>query len=137
MKITVLKSTVETALAPIVKMVASAKLPADFHPTLTFRSDRQSLSVGCTLPGQQLSVVLSDAVFDERNASFDVNLEMFRRMTAAATGTRLSIEQDAAHVVLSCDDRFIGQLVPMTYNLDSRQRITRNVMDCRILYLCH
>ncbi|MBQ9367365.1 MAG: hypothetical protein IJT83_06250 [Victivallales bacterium] len=33
MKITVLKSTVEAALAPILKMVANAKLPADFHPS--------------------------------------------------------------------------------------------------------
>jgi hypothetical protein len=48
MKITVLKSTVESALAPVLKMVSNAKLPADFHPTPTFQSDKQSLSVGCT-----------------------------------------------------------------------------------------
>ena len=120
MRITVLKSTVEAALGPIVKMVSAAKLPADFHPVLTFQSDKQSLSVGCTLPSQQMFVSLADAVFDEKNASFDVNLEMFRRMIAAATGTRLSVEQDAAHVVLNCDDRFIGQLVPMTSKPDAR-----------------
>ena len=77
MKITVLKSTFESALAPILKMVSSAKLPADFHPTLTIQSDKQSLSIGCTLPEQQFSVVLTDAVFDEKNTSFDVNLKMF------------------------------------------------------------
>ena len=85
MKITVLKSTVESALAPVLKMVSNAKLPADFHPTLTFQSDKQSLSVGCTLPEQQLSVVLPDAVFDEKNTSFDVSLEMFRRLVASAS----------------------------------------------------
>ena len=120
MRITVLKSTIEAALAPILKMVSAAKLPADFHPTLTFQSDKQSLSVGCTLPEQKLSVVLSDAVFDEKGTAFDVNLEMFRRMIADATGTRLSIEQDAAHVLLNCDERFIGQLVPMTSKPDAR-----------------
>ena len=120
MKITVLKSTVETALAPILKMVASAKLPADFHPTLTFQSDKQSLSVGCSLPEQKLSIVLTDAVFDEKNASFDVNLDIFNRMTAATMGTRLSIEQDAAHVMLNCDDHFIGQLVTMTAKCDAK-----------------
>ena len=112
MKITVLKSTVESALAPVLKMVSNAKLPADFHPTLTFQSDKQSLSVGCTLPEQQLSVVLPDAVFDEKNTAFDVSLEMFRRLVASAKENHLSIEQDAAHVVLNCDDRFLGQLVP-------------------------
>ena len=85
MKITVLKSTVESALAPVLKMVSNAKLPADFHPTLTFQSDKQSLSVGCTLPEQQLSVVLPDAVFDEKNTSYDVSLEMFRRLVASAS----------------------------------------------------
>ncbi|MBR4675460.1 MAG: hypothetical protein IKP00_13420 [Victivallales bacterium] len=120
MRITVLKSTVETALAPILKMVASAKLPPDFHPTLTFQSDRQSLSVGCSLPEQKLSVVLTDAVFDEKNASFDVNLEIFNRMSIATIGTRFSIETDAAHVMLNCDDHFIGQLVPMTSKCDAK-----------------
>ena len=114
MKITVLKTTVEAALAPILKMVSATKLSADLPPKLTFQSDKQSLSIGCTLPEQQLSVVLPDAVFDEKNTSFDVNLEMFRRLVAPAKGNHLSIEQDAAHVVLNCDDRFIGQLVPMT-----------------------
>ncbi|MBR4221840.1 MAG: hypothetical protein IKR81_11825 [Victivallales bacterium] len=125
MKITVLKSTVESALAPILKMVSNAKLPNDFHPTLTIQSDKQRITIGCTLPEQQLSVVLPDAVFDEKNASFDVNLEMFRRMIAAATGTRLSIEQDAAHVVLNCDERFIGQLVPMTSKNDAKFQIPK------------
>ncbi len=120
MKITVLKSTVETALAPILKMVASAKLPADFHPTLTFQSDKQNLTVGCSLPEQKLSVALTDAVFDEKIASFDVNLDIFNRMTAATMGTRLSIEQDAAHVMLNCDDHFIGQLVTMTSKCDAK-----------------
>ena len=103
MKITVLKSTVESALAPILKMVSCSKLPSDFHPTLTFKSDRQRITIGCTLPEQQLSVVLLDAVFDEKNTSFDVNLEMFQRMTTTVKGNRLSIELDAAHVVLNCD----------------------------------
>ena len=126
MKITVLKSTVESALAPILKMVSSAKLPADFHPVLTFQSDKQSLSIGCTLPEQQLSVVLPDAVFDEKNTSFDVNLEMFRRLVAPAKGNHLSIEQDAAHVVLNSDDRFIGQLVPMTSKSDAKFQIPKD-----------
>ncbi|MBQ9368149.1 MAG: hypothetical protein IJT83_10240 [Victivallales bacterium] len=114
MRITVLKSTVETALTPILKMVASAKLPAEFHPTLTFQSDKQSLSIGCSLPDQQLSVALPDAAFNEKNAAFDVSLDIFNGMSAATIGTRFSIEQDAAHVRLNCDDHFIGQLVPMT-----------------------
>ena len=126
MKVTVLKSTVETALAPILKMVSGAKPPIDFHPTLTFQSGRQSLSVGCTLPDQQLAVDLPDAAFDERNASFDVSLEMFRRLTAAVKGTTLSIEQDAAHVTLSCDGQFIGQLVPMTSRNDRKFQIPRD-----------
>ena len=126
MRVTVLKSTVEAALVPIVKMVSNAKLPADFHPVLTFQSDKQSLSVGCTLPSQQMSLALIDASFDEKGTAFDVNLEMFRRMVAAATGTRLSIEQDAAHVVLNCDDRFIGQLVPMTSKPDARFQMLKD-----------
>ncbi|MBQ9366257.1 MAG: hypothetical protein IJT83_00635, partial [Victivallales bacterium] len=126
MKITVLKSTVESALAPILKMVSNAKLSNDFHPTLTIQSDKQRITIGCTLPEQQLSIVLPDAVFDEKNTAFDVNLEMFRRMIAAATGTRLSIEQDAAHVVLNCDERFIGQLVPMTSKSDAKFQIPKD-----------
>ena len=123
MKITVLKSTVETALSPILKMVSGAKPPIDFHPTLTFQSDRQSLSVGCTLPDQQLAVDLPDAVFDERNAIFDISLEMFRRLTATVKGTTLSIVQDASHVTLDCDGQFIGQLVPMTSRNDRKFQI--------------
>ena len=126
MKITVLKSTVESALAPILKMVSNAKLPNDFHPTLTIKSDRQRITIGCTLPEQQLSVVLPDAVFDEKNTSFDVNLEMFQRMTTTVKGNRLSIEQDAAHVVLNCDERFIGQLVTMTSQNDTKFQITKD-----------
>jgi hypothetical protein len=126
MKITVLKTTVETALAPILKMVSATKLSADLRPKLTFQSDKQSLSIGCTLPEKQLFVALADAVFDEKNASFDVNLEMFQRMTAAVKGNRLSIEQDAAHVVLNCDERFIGQLVPMTSMSDAKFQIPKD-----------
>ena len=126
MKITVLKSTVEAALAPILKMVSNAKLPNDFHPTLTIQSDKQRITIGCTLPEQQLSVVLPDAVFDEKNTSFDVNLEMFQRMTTTVKGNRLSIEQDAAHVVLNCDERFIGQLVPMTSKNDAKFQIPKD-----------
>ena len=119
MKITILKSTVETALVPILKMVANARLSPDCKPTLTFQSDKQSLSIGCTLPEQKLSIVLPDAVFDEKNASFDVSLEMFRRLLDTAKGAHLSIEQDA-FVVLNCDERFIGQLVPMTTKCDAK-----------------
>ncbi len=126
MKITVLKTTFETVLAPVLKMAANARLSPDCKPTLTFQSDKQSLSVGCTLPEQKLSIVLPDAVFDEKNASFDVNLEMFQRMTAAVKGNRLSIEQDAAHVVLNCDERFIGQLVPMTSMSDAKFQIPKD-----------
>ena len=126
MKITVLKSTVESALAPILKMVSNAKLPNDFHPTLTIQSDKQRITIGCTLPEQQLSVVLPDAVFDEKNTSFDVNLEMFQRMTTTVKGSRLSIEQDAAHVVLNCDERFIGQLVPMSSKSDAKFQIPKD-----------
>ena len=126
MKITVLKSTVESALAPILKMVSCSKTPNDFHPTLTFQSDKQSLSVGCTLPEQKLSIVLPDAVFDEKNAVFDVNLEMFNRLVSAPKGNRLSIEQDAAHVTLNCDERFIGQLVPMTSKTDAKFLIPKD-----------
>ena len=126
MKITVLKSTVESALAPILKMVSNAKSSNDFHPTLTIQSDKQRITIGCTLPEQQLSVVLPDAVFDEKNASFDVNLEMFQRMTATVKGSRLSIEQDAAHVMLNCDERFIGQLVPMTSKSDAKFQIPKD-----------
>ena len=126
MKITVLKSTVEAALAPILKMVSAAKLPNDFKATLTFQSDKQKITIGCTLPEQHLIVVLPDAVFDERNTAFDVNLEMFRRLIATAKGDRLSIEQDAAHVVLNSDERFIGQLVPMTSKNDAKFQIPKD-----------
>ena len=132
MKITVLKSTVEAALAPILKMVSAAKLPGDFNATLTFQSDKQRITIGCTLPEQQLSVSLADAVFDERNTSFDVNLEMFRRLIATSKGNRLSFEQDAAHVVLNCDERFIGQLVPMTSKSDAKFQIPRDA-DATVL----
>ena len=126
MKITVLKSTVEEALAPILKMVANAKLPADCHPTLTFQSDKQRITIGCTLPEQQLSIVLLDAVFDEKNTAFDVNLDMFRRLLASSKGARLSIETDTAHVMLNCDERFIGQLVPMTSKSDIKFAIPKD-----------
>ena len=126
MKITVLKSTVETALAPILKMVASVKLPIDFQPTITFQSDRQNLAIGCTLKEQKLSMVLPDAVFDMRNTTFDVNLEMFNRLLGTANGTRISIERDTAHVVLSCDERFIGQFSPMDSRSDARFQIPKD-----------
>ena len=84
MKITVLKSMVETALAPILKMVSAAKLPGDFNATLTFQSDKQRITIGSTLPEQHLSVALPDAVFDKRNTAFDVSLEMFRRLIATS-----------------------------------------------------
>ena len=125
MKITVLKSTVETALAPILKMVASVKLTIDYQPALTFQSDRQSLAIGCTLNEQELSMVLPDAVFDMRDTAFDVNLEMFNRLLGTANGTRISIERDVAHVVLSCDERFIGQLAPMDSRSDAKFQIPK------------
>ena len=126
MKITVLKSTVETALAPILKMVASVKLPIDYQPTITFQSDKQSLAIGCTLNEQKLSMVLPDAVFDMRNTTFDVNLEMFNRLLGTANGTRISIERDVAHVVLSCDERFIGQLAPLDSRSDAKFQIPKD-----------
>ena len=79
MRITVPKSAVEAALAPILKMISGVKLPDDFHPTLTVQSDKQSLWIGCTLPEEQLFLALTDATFDEKNTSFDVNLETFRK----------------------------------------------------------
>jgi hypothetical protein len=63
---------------------------------------------------------MPDAVCDDKNASFDVNLESFKEMVAKPTGTRLSIEQDTAHVRISLDDRFIGSLVPMTSKEDNQ-----------------
>ena len=119
MKITVLKSTVESALAPILKMVSCSKLPNDFHPTLTFKSDRHSVWLRCTLGDKLLEAAMPDAVCDDKNTAFDVNLEMFKEMVAKSTGTRLSIEHDSAHVRISLDDRFIGSLVPMTSKEDS------------------
>ena len=119
MKITVLKSTVESALAPILKMVSCSKLPNDFHPALTFKSDRHSVWLRCALVDNLLEAAMPDAVCDEKNASFDVNLETFKEMVSKSSGTRLSIEQDTAHVRISLDDRFIGSLVPMTSKEDS------------------
>ncbi|MBQ9367164.1 MAG: hypothetical protein IJT83_05235 [Victivallales bacterium] len=113
MKITVLKSTVESALTPILKMVSCSKVPIDFHPTLTFKSDKHSVWLRCALMDNLLESAMPDAVCDDKNASFDVNLETFKEMVAKPTGTRLSIEQDTAHVRISLDDRFIGSLVPM------------------------
>lgn len=110
MKNTALKSTVESALASILKKVASVKLPNDFHPMLTFKSDRHSVWLRCALVDNLLEAAMPDAVCDEKNASFDVNLETFKEMVAKPTGTRLSIEQDSAHVRISLDDRFIGSL---------------------------
>ena len=95
MKITVLKSTVESALAPILKMVSCSKAPNDFHPTLTFKSDRHSVWLRCALMDNLLESAMPDAVCDDKNASFDVNLETFKEMVAKPTGTRLSIEQDS------------------------------------------
>ncbi|MBQ9368896.1 MAG: hypothetical protein IJT83_14030, partial [Victivallales bacterium] len=126
MKITVLKSTVESALAPILKMVSCSKVPNDFHPTLTFKSDKHSVWLRCVLVENMLEAAMPDAVCDEKNASFDVNLETFKEMVAKPTGTRLSIEQDAAHVRLNCDDRFIGQLVPMTYKEEKLFQIPKD-----------
>ena len=119
MKITVLKSTVEVALAPILKMVSCTRLPSDFHPALTFKSDRHSVWLRCALVDNLLEAAMPDAVCDEKNASFDINLETFKEMVAKSTGTRLSIEHDSAHVRISLDDRFIGSLVPMTSKEDS------------------
>ena len=45
MKITVLKTTVETALAPVLKMAANARLSPDCKPTLTFQSGKQSFQM--------------------------------------------------------------------------------------------
>ena len=126
MKITVLKSTVESALTPILKMVSCSKVPNDFHPTLTFKSDKHSVWLRCVLVENMLEAAMPDAVCDEKNASFDVNLETFKEMVAKPTGTRLSIEQDAAHVRLNCDDRFIGQLVPMTYKEEKLFQIPKD-----------
>ena len=122
MKITVLKSSVETAFAPILKMAASAKSPIDFHPALTVRSDRHGIWLGCMLSDSFLETPMPDAVCDERNASFAVDLETFRGLLAAASrGTRLSIEQDAVRVAFSCDDRFIGQSAPIATKEDTNR----------------
>ena len=120
MKITVLKSTVESALAPILNMVSCSKVPNDFHPTLTFKSDRHSVWLRCALVDNLLEAAMPDAVCDDKNASFDVNLETFKEMVSKSTGTRLSINQDSAHVRISLDDRFIGSLVPMTSKEDKQ-----------------
>jgi hypothetical protein len=53
---------------------------------------------------------------------------MFRRLVASAKKNHLSIEQDAAHVVLNCDDRFIGQLVPMTTQFQAACQDNTNAM---------
>ena len=126
MKITVLKSTVETALAPIMKMAASVKLPIDFHPTLTFKSDRHSVWLRCALVDNLLESAMPDAVCDEKNTAFDVNLESFKEMVAKPTGTRLSIEQDSAYVRISLDERFIGSLVPMTSKEDKQFQMPKD-----------
>ena len=89
------------------------------HPTERLCLSDWKVRTGWKSAGS-LAFALIDASFDEKGTAFDVNLEMFRRMVAAATGTRLSVEQDAAHVVLNCDDRFIGQLVPMSSKPDAR-----------------
>ena len=126
MKITVLKSTVESALAPILKMVSCSKLPNDFHPTLTFKSDRHCVWLRCALVDNLLEAAMPDAVCDEKNASFDVNLETFKEMVSKSTGTRLSIEQDTAHVRISIDDRFIGSLVPMKSKEDNQFQMPKD-----------
>lgn len=111
MKITVPKSTLETALAPILKMAPVAK-----PSRLAVRAERQKVWICRSTGDQRLDIELPDAACDQKDGGFGIaGLEPFRLMVSAATGTRLSIEQDAAHVMLNCDDRFIGQLVPMTY----------------------
>ncbi len=132
MKITVLKSTIETALTSILKILVNAKLPKDINPALTFKSDKQILWIQCTLSEQQISVALSEAVFDEKNSSFDVNLYMFRRLLATAKGTHFSIEKNPATVVLNCDDCFIGQLVPMSTKEPAKFQIPINA-DATVL----
>ena len=113
MKITVLKSTVEAALAPILKMVSSAKLPADFHPTLTFKADaKRGVWLVCTLPESLLEMSLPDAVCDVKSTSLHVNLEMFRKLVEPK-GTHLTIELQDSHVQISVDGRITGSLVPM------------------------
>ena len=95
MKITVSKSSIEAGLAPILKMVANAKLSSDARPTLAIQSDKQRLWIACPLTDRQLKIALMDAFFDEKNAAFTLDLEVFRQKIADARGTHLAIEQDA------------------------------------------
>ena len=112
MKITVPKSTVEAALAPIQKMLTCAILPFDINPDLTFKSDKHCVWIGCNLSRHMLEIAMPDAAFDSKDTSFHVNMDMFRRMISKSMGTRLVIEHDATRVQLSIDDVFIGSLVP-------------------------
>ena len=82
MKITVLKSTVESALTPILKMVSCSKMPNDFHPTLTFKSDRHSVWLRCALVDNLLEAAMPDAVCDVKNTSFDVTIPPSRCYSA-------------------------------------------------------
>jgi hypothetical protein len=110
MKITVPKSTVEAALAPILKMAAGTRLPVNALHTLAFRQDRQHIWLSCSLPGQQLSLAMPDAACDEKVAGFNVLLEPFQSLLAAAAGTIISIERDVNGIVLGCDGRILGRL---------------------------
>ena len=106
MKITVPKSTLETALAPILKMAPAAR-----PSRLAVRAERQKVWICRSTDDQRLDIELPDAACDQKGGNFGiVGLEPFRLMVSAARGTSLSIEQDAGTVRLHSDGSILGLL---------------------------
>lgn len=106
MKITVPKSTLETALAPILKMAPAAK-----PSRLAARAERQKVWICRSTGDQRLDIELPDAACDQKDGGFGIaGLESFRLMVSAARGTCLSIEQDAGTARLHSDGSILGLL---------------------------
>ncbi len=110
MKITVLKSTAETALALIQKTVSCVRLPLDFHPVLTFRAGKQDLWLECTLHDRHISLLLPDAECDEKGGTLHLGLELFRQALLQATGHQIELASDTLGILLCSDGRQVAAL---------------------------
>ena len=132
MKITVLKSTVDTSLSIISKIIANAKLPSGTVPMLTIQSDKRNLWIGTTLPEQQFFITLADAVYDDKSVAFSVNHEAFRQIISALHGNHLTLEQEANDLAVFCDGRKAASLEVYT-PIDSALFVIPSSKDSTIL----
>jgi len=114
MKITVLKSTVDTSLTLISKIITNAKPPSGTIPMLTIQSDKRNLWIGTTLPEQQFFITLDDAVYDDKKTAFSINFDVFRQSISALHGTRLTLEQEDDKLSIFCDEKKMVLLVAHT-----------------------